>query len=67
MSGERADALALAGPWPLIGREPELQAIARAWAERTCAGVAIIAGAGIGKLRLAREALAAAEREGGFA
>jgi DNA-binding CsgD family transcriptional regulator len=50
--------------WPLIGRERELERIAQARAESDCRGVVISARAGIGKSRLAREACAAAERDG---
>lgn len=50
--------------WPLIGRDGELERIARARADSDRRGVVIAAGAGIGKSRLAREACAAAEREG---
>jgi DNA-binding NarL/FixJ family response regulator len=49
--------------WPLVGRERELEAIAAARAQRL-PGVVIGAGAGIGKSRLAREAIAAAARDG---
>jgi DNA-binding NarL/FixJ family response regulator len=62
----QSDAAALARAWPLIGRDRELEKIAAARAERGCNGVVIVAGAGIGKSRLAREALAAAERAGAF-
>ncbi|HEX4009827.1 MAG TPA: LuxR C-terminal-related transcriptional regulator [Solirubrobacteraceae bacterium] len=47
-----------------MGRERELEAIAAARAERGCRGVVIVAEPGVGKSRLAREALAAAERDG---
>ena len=49
--------------WPLIGRDDELARIADAGG-RGCCGVVISAGAGAGKTRLGREALAAAERDG---
>jgi len=50
--------------WPLVGREAELERIAglRAGAERT--GVVLSAAAGVGKSRLARHAVEAAERDG---
>jgi DNA-binding NarL/FixJ family response regulator len=50
--------------WPLVGRDRELARIAQARAERDCGGVVVCASAGVGKSRLAREACAAAEREG---
>ena len=49
--------------WPLIGREPELALIADARAAGARA-VVVQAEAGVGKSRLAREALAQAERDG---
>ncbi|MDW5597779.1 AAA family ATPase, partial [Conexibacter stalactiti] len=49
--------------WPLVGRERELATIADARA-RDLPGVVISAAAGIGKSRLAREAIAAAEHDG---
>ena len=49
--------------WPLIGRAREVTAIAAATnAFSGCAGVAITGGLGVGKSRLAREAVAASER-----
>lgn len=50
--------------WPLVGREGELERIAQARADGGCPGVVVSAVAGVGKSRLAREALAAAQREG---
>jgi DNA-binding NarL/FixJ family response regulator len=50
--------------WPLVGREGELERIAQARADSGCPGVVVSAVAGVGKSRLAREALAAAQREG---
>ena len=49
--------------WPLIGRTRELRLIA---SERTATapGVVVLSPAGVGKSRLAREALAEAERDG---
>jgi DNA-binding CsgD family transcriptional regulator len=51
-------------PWPLIGREAELQRIADVRAGGESTGVVLSAPAGVGKSRLAREAIAAAERDG---
>jgi DNA-binding NarL/FixJ family response regulator len=50
--------------WPLVGREVELEDIARARADPACAGVVVRAAAGMGKSRLVREAHAAAARDG---
>ena len=50
--------------WPLVGRQAELEGIARARADSGCRGVVLSAAAGRGKSRLAREACAAAERDG---
>ncbi|MBV9338602.1 MAG: AAA family ATPase [Solirubrobacterales bacterium] len=58
--------VALTGLWPLVGRDQELGAIASARADRRCHGVVVVAGAGVGKSRLVREAQAAAERDGAF-
>ncbi len=66
MLGDLPDALALTGVWPLIGRDEELEAIASARANPACHGVVVIADAGVGKSRLAREAQAASERDGAF-
>jgi DNA-binding CsgD family transcriptional regulator len=49
---------------PLIGRDAELDRIAGLRASGSCPGVVIQAPAGVGKSRLAREAVAAAERDG---
>src|SRR3984885_7854458 len=55
---------AAAHAWPLVGRDEELEQISRIWANATCPAVAVIAPAGVGKSRLAREAVAAADRAG---
>ena len=52
------------GAWPLVGRDAELEDIARARLDAQCRGVVVSAAAGVGKSRLAREAFAAAERDG---
>ena len=49
--------------WPLVGRDAELAAVDRAYADGHC-GVVVRAEAGTGKSRLGREALAALERGG---
>ncbi|HEX3977363.1 MAG TPA: LuxR C-terminal-related transcriptional regulator [Solirubrobacteraceae bacterium] len=64
--GFSPDTSSLAGPWPLIGRDRELAEITAARADGGCHGVVVIAEAGVGKSRLAREAQATAEREGAF-
>jgi DNA-binding CsgD family transcriptional regulator len=66
MPGDTAEAVALSGTWPFIGRDHELEAIAAARASPACQGVVVIAGAGAGKSRLAREAQDAAARDGAF-
>ena len=50
--------------WPLVGRDAELEHIALARADVDCHGIVVSAGAGVGKSRLAREAHAAAARDG---
>ncbi len=52
------------GVWPLVGRETELEDIARARGDPGCRGIVVSAGPGVGKSRLAREAQAAALRDG---
>ena len=66
MPGDQGHVCALPGAWPLVGRDRELEAIAAARVSSGCHGVVVIADAGVGKSRLAREAQAAAEREGAF-
>jgi len=50
--------------WPLIGRDEELERIASLWSSGSSPAAAVIAAAGVGKSRLAREAVAAADRAG---
>src|SRR3984885_2044224 len=66
MPGDLPGAPALNGVWPIVGRERELDAIAVARATPGCRGVVVMADAGVGKSRVAREAQAAAERDGAF-
>jgi DNA-binding CsgD family transcriptional regulator len=53
--------------WPLIGRDEELEQIATVRTSGTCPAVAVVAPAGAGKSRLAREAVAAAAQTGAMA
>lgn len=66
MSADQRHASALGGAWPLVGRDRELEAITAARAVPGCHGVVVIADAGVGKSRLVREGLEAAERDGAF-
>src|SRR5215218_9698456 len=50
--------------WPLVGRRAELQAIERALLDPATGGVVLAGMAGVGKTRLASEALAQARRAG---
>jgi DNA-binding CsgD family transcriptional regulator/tetratricopeptide (TPR) repeat protein len=50
--------------WPLVGRRAELQALKRDLLDSTDGGVVLAGMAGVGKTRLAREALAQARRAG---
>jgi DNA-binding CsgD family transcriptional regulator len=50
--------------WPLIGRQAELEALAAVLGEGNAGGVVLAGAAGVGKTRLAREALASAEAAG---
>lgn len=64
MPGDQGPLSTLQSAWPLVGRDRELDAIAAARASPGCHGVVLIADAGVGKSRLAREAQDAAQREG---
>jgi DNA-binding CsgD family transcriptional regulator len=50
--------------WPLVGRRAELEALSAVLADTRAGGVLLAGEAGIGKTRLAREALARAEAAG---
>jgi DNA-binding CsgD family transcriptional regulator len=52
------------GPWSLVGRASEMAQVAAARADPACPGAVIIAPAGVGKSRLAREACTAAQADG---
>jgi hypothetical protein len=49
--------------WPLVGRQADLAEVARLRAEGV-PGVALCGAAGVGKSRIAREAVAAAQEDG---
>jgi ATP/maltotriose-dependent transcriptional regulator MalT len=50
--------------WPLVGRDEELELIEQAFDRPGISGVVLAGQAGVGKTRLAREAVAVAERRG---
>jgi DNA-binding CsgD family transcriptional regulator len=50
--------------WPLVGRQAELEALAAALGDTRAGGVVLAGAAGVGKTRLAREALARAVEAG---
>jgi DNA-binding CsgD family transcriptional regulator len=50
--------------WPFIGREDELEWVAAARRDPACRGAVVSGAAGVGKTRLAREALAAGRADG---
>jgi DNA-binding CsgD family transcriptional regulator len=50
--------------WPLVGREQELTAIRVAMDDASVSGVVLAGAAGVGKTRLAREAIALARAQG---
>ncbi|WP_077104041.1 LuxR C-terminal-related transcriptional regulator [Mycobacterium terramassiliense] len=51
-------------PWPLVGRSEEMAAIEAAISASDASGVVVHGAAGVGKSRIAREALTAAESRG---
>ena len=50
--------------WPLIGRSQEMQVIGAAMSDPDCSGIVICGAAGVGKSRIAREALSALASKG---
>ena len=52
------------GSWPLLGRQPELASIVKSIAGGKPAGVVLVGDPGVGKTRLALEALKEAEARG---
>jgi hypothetical protein len=53
-----------AAAWPFVGRELELERIGASISDPDCLGLILTGAAGVGKTRLAREALAIAESHG---
>src|SRR4051794_21594640 len=53
-----------AAAWPLTGREDELRTLAQTLTGRRPRSVVLVGPAGVGKTRLAREALAIADKAG---
>jgi len=51
-------------PWPLTGRSEEIRAIEAAIFASDASGIVVYGAAGVGKSRIAREALSAAESQG---
>lgn len=51
-------------PWPLTGRSSQLEELGHLFLEGACGGVVLHGPAGVGKTRLAEEAVALAERAG---
>jgi DNA-binding CsgD family transcriptional regulator len=51
-------------PWPLVGRSEEMGAIEAAVLASDASGIVVYGAAGVGKSRIAREALSAAESQG---
>ncbi len=54
----------MATAWPLVGRNDQLQLVSEAIGRRDTAGVVVAGGPGLGKTRLATEALAQAKARG---
>src|SRR5215213_2188075 len=54
----------MSGPWPLTGRSRQLADLGEHYRDPACAGVVLHGPAGVGKTRLAEEALRLAERGG---
>ena len=54
----------MADKWPLVGRRDELESIAKALAEGSVHALVLAGSEGVGKTRLATEALALARERG---
>ena len=54
----------MVAPWPLTGRSAQLEQLGRHYVDGACGGVVLQGPAGVGKTRLAEEALSFAERAG---
>src|SRR5271156_3536951 len=63
-SGERFYAFSVHLKWPLTGRAEELQMIEAAVSDPDSSGILIRGAAGVGKSRIAREALSSAASKG---
>jgi DNA-binding CsgD family transcriptional regulator len=50
--------------WPIVGRDAEIRALADAFGDSRCAGVALVGAAGFGKTRLAAQAVSLAGERG---
>jgi DNA-binding CsgD family transcriptional regulator len=50
--------------WPLTGRSKEMRLIGAALSDRDCAGIVVCGAAGVGKSRIAREAMTSAASNG---
>src|SRR6478735_9162405 len=50
--------------WPLTGRSKEMRLIEAALSDRDCGGIVVCGAAGVGKSRIAREAMTSAESNG---
>ena len=64
MDGARRRRRLMLAPWPLTGRSAELERLGRLYRDGSCGGVVLTGPAGVGKTRLAEEALRLAERAG---
>src|SRR6185437_3967122 len=62
----RGGTRAMIANWPLIGRREELSLIERTLSDGQFRGLLLAGAPGVGKTRLAREALTAAEAAGSF-
>lgn len=54
----------IVAPWPLTGRTAQLEDVGRLYRAGACGGIVLQGPAGVGKTRLAEEAVCRAERAG---